>query len=73
MAAAIIVERMGKRFGSVQALDEIDLEVTTGGVLGLLGPPASLAWIGGLLLVAIPMAINRYRTPPDPDQLRGKT
>jgi ABC-2 type transport system ATP-binding protein len=36
--AAIIVEGLSKRFGSVGALDGIDFQVPTGTVLGLLGP-----------------------------------
>ena len=37
-APAILVEGLHKRFGSVVALDGIDLEVPPGSVLGLLGP-----------------------------------
>lgn len=36
--AAIVAEGLGKRFGPVPALDEVDLELPAGGVLGLLGP-----------------------------------
>src|SRR6266516_3615246 len=36
--AAILVERLHKRFGSVVALDGIDFEVPPGTVFGLLGP-----------------------------------
>jgi oleandomycin transport system ATP-binding protein len=36
--AAIVAEDLSKRFGSVQALDCVDLEVPEGSVLGLLGP-----------------------------------
>ena len=35
---AILAEGLVKRFGSVVALDGIDLEVPAGTVLGLLGP-----------------------------------
>ena len=35
--AAIVAERLGKRFGRVIALDGVDLELAAGGVLGLLG------------------------------------
>ena len=35
---AIVVRGLSKRFGDVQALDGVDLEVATGTVLGLLGP-----------------------------------
>src|SRR2546428_5074560 len=35
---AIMAEGVAKRFGSVKALDGVDLEVTEGSVLGLLGP-----------------------------------
>ncbi|MFI5041582.1 MAG: ATP-binding cassette domain-containing protein, partial [Acidimicrobiales bacterium] len=39
MADPVIkVENLGKRFGSVVALDGVDLEVPAGTVLGLLGP-----------------------------------
>ncbi len=38
MAAAIVAEGLGKRFGRVPALDGVDLELPAGGVLGLLGP-----------------------------------
>jgi ABC-2 type transport system ATP-binding protein len=37
-AAAIVVEGLEKRFGSVVALDGVDFSVPTGTVLGLLGP-----------------------------------
>jgi len=36
--AAIVAERLGKRFGPVVALDGVDLELPAGGVLGVLGP-----------------------------------
>ena len=36
--AAILVERLHKRFGSVVALDGVDFEVPPGTVFGLLGP-----------------------------------
>ncbi len=36
--SAILVERLGKSFGSVEALCGVDLEVPHGTVLGLLGP-----------------------------------
>src|SRR5436190_7973033 len=36
--SAISVERVKKRFGSVVALDGVDLDVPTGTLLGLLGP-----------------------------------
>ncbi len=36
--AAIVAEGLGKRFGSVHALDGVDLELPAGGVLGVLGP-----------------------------------
>ena len=36
--AAIVVERLTKRYGDVAALDGIDLEVQEGTVFGLLGP-----------------------------------
>src|SRR5918995_1637130 len=36
--AAIVVERLTKRYGEVAALDGIDLEVQEGTVFGLLGP-----------------------------------
>jgi daunorubicin resistance ABC transporter ATP-binding subunit len=36
--AAIVVERLVKRFGDLRAVDGVDLEVPTGTVLGLLGP-----------------------------------
>lgn len=36
--AAIVVEHLGKSFGSVLALSGVDLEVPRGSVLGLLGP-----------------------------------
>jgi daunorubicin resistance ABC transporter ATP-binding subunit len=35
---AIVVEGLGKRFGTVQALAGVDLQVPAGGVVGLLGP-----------------------------------
>jgi daunorubicin resistance ABC transporter ATP-binding subunit len=35
---AIVVEGLGKRFGEERALDEVDLQVPAGTVLGLLGP-----------------------------------
>src|SRR5438128_99095 len=35
---AIVAEGLVKRFGKVQALDGVDLEVEEGSVLGLLGP-----------------------------------
>jgi ABC-2 type transport system ATP-binding protein len=35
---AIVVEGLGKRFGTVQALAGVDLRVPAGGVVGLLGP-----------------------------------
>src|ERR1700694_3496111 len=35
---AVLVEHVKKRFGTVQALDGVSLEVATGTVLGLLGP-----------------------------------
>ncbi|MGH9182459.1 MAG: ATP-binding cassette domain-containing protein [Acidimicrobiales bacterium] len=38
MSAAITAEALTKRFGSVTALDGLDLEVPVGSVLGLLGP-----------------------------------
>jgi ABC-2 type transport system ATP-binding protein len=38
MTNAIVVEGLGKHFGSVVAVDGIDLVVPTGSVLGLLGP-----------------------------------
>jgi ABC-2 type transport system ATP-binding protein len=36
--AAVVAERLGKRFGRVTALDGVDLELPVGSVLGLLGP-----------------------------------
>jgi daunorubicin resistance ABC transporter ATP-binding subunit len=36
--SAIAAEGLGKRFGAVQALDAVDLDVASGAVLGLLGP-----------------------------------
>src|SRR5436189_3682213 len=38
MAGAIVVEGLVKSFGSVVALDGIDLDVAQGTVFGLLGP-----------------------------------
>jgi ABC-2 type transport system ATP-binding protein len=38
MTAAIRAERISKRFGTVQALDQVDLEVEQGEFFGLLGP-----------------------------------
>jgi oleandomycin transport system ATP-binding protein len=38
MTVAIRAEGLAKRFGTTQALDEVDLEVASGTVLGLLGP-----------------------------------
>jgi ABC-2 type transport system ATP-binding protein len=38
MTAAIEVRHVGKRFGSLQALDGIDLRVEQGEFFGLLGP-----------------------------------
>jgi ABC-2 type transport system ATP-binding protein len=38
MDAAVAVEKLGKSFGSVRALDGLDLEVRVGEVHGLLGP-----------------------------------
>jgi len=35
---AIVAEGLGRSFGKVRALDEVDLEVDEGSVLGLLGP-----------------------------------
>jgi ABC-2 type transport system ATP-binding protein len=35
---AVVAENVSKRFGSIVALDDVDLEVPTGTVLGLLGP-----------------------------------
>ena len=35
---AIVAEGLSKRFGDVQALKNVDLELAAGGVLGLLGP-----------------------------------
>jgi ABC-type multidrug transport system ATPase subunit len=37
-ASAIEVQRLGKRFGDVTALDGLDLQVPAGTVFGLLGP-----------------------------------
>ena len=39
MAAAIEVEHVAKRFGTTVALDDVSLEVESGKVLALLGPP----------------------------------
>jgi daunorubicin resistance ABC transporter ATP-binding subunit len=36
--AAVLAEGLGKRFGTVHALDGVDLQVPAGGVVGLLGP-----------------------------------
>ncbi len=36
--AAILVEDLGKRFGDIVAVDDVNLEVPAGTVLGLLGP-----------------------------------
>jgi ABC-2 type transport system ATP-binding protein len=36
--AAVLAEGLGKRFGTVPALDGVNLHVPTGGVVGLLGP-----------------------------------
>jgi ABC-2 type transport system ATP-binding protein len=38
MTAAIVVEGLVKRFGATTALDDVDLTVAEGSVLGLLGP-----------------------------------
>jgi len=38
MTSALLVQRVAKRFGAVQALDGIDLEVRQGEFFGLLGP-----------------------------------
>ncbi|MGK2930911.1 MAG: ATP-binding cassette domain-containing protein [Acidimicrobiales bacterium] len=37
-AAAIVVEGLSKHYGDTRALDDVDLEVAPGGVVGLLGP-----------------------------------
>ena len=38
MAAALAAQRLAKRYGRVQALDGVDLEVAEGELVGLLGP-----------------------------------
>lgn len=38
MSPAIRIEQVSKRFGSVQALDHVDLEISQGEFFGLLGP-----------------------------------
>ncbi|GAA3725950.1 ATP-binding cassette domain-containing protein [Streptomyces tremellae] len=41
MTSALLAEGLAKRFGEVQALDGVDLQLETGQVLGLLGPNGS--------------------------------
>jgi ABC-2 type transport system ATP-binding protein len=38
MSAAIAIEGLSKRYGSLQALDGVDLRVEPGEFFGLLGP-----------------------------------
>ena len=66
MTDAVIARGLVKRYGTVKALDGIDLTVPQGSVLGLLGPngagktTAVRSWAVGILLVFVPLT-RQYR------------
>ena len=67
MTDAVIARGLVKRYGTVKALDGIDLTVPQGSVLGLLGPNGASktttvrSWAVGILLVFVPLTTRQYR------------
>jgi ABC-2 type transport system ATP-binding protein len=52
-AAAIVTQGLGRDYGSVRALDALDLEVPVGGLVGLLGPNGAGKTTAMLLLATL--------------------